>query len=275
MRLSIAAFSAATLAASVAFGAFSYTGGTYSQNFDTLAQPTAPNAVTTGIAWTNNSTLPGWYLTRQPGPGTALTAYGASNGSNNTGNLFSFGTTGNSDRALGGTGSGSSYFGTPIPASNAIAAYWGVQIKNDTGLWLVDLTVTYDLEQWRAGGATTPVAQPLISSWAVNPTDWFDAGFAVGASTNSPTFLNTGSGVGLDGNAAANRVAGITYSLSGFVTNVAPGQTFWVRFRELNDPGNDHSLSIDNFSFRANIVPEPASLGLLGVAGLALARRRR
>jgi hypothetical protein len=42
--------------------AISFNGSTYSQNFDTLAQ------TGTNITWSNDSTIPGWYLFRQPSP---------------------------------------------------------------------------------------------------------------------------------------------------------------------------------------------------------------
>ena len=46
---------------------------------------------TTGQSWLNDSTLSGWSLFRQPGPGTALTTYAGGTGSNNTGSFYSFG----------------------------------------------------------------------------------------------------------------------------------------------------------------------------------------
>ena len=79
-------------------------GQAYAQNFDSLA------ATGTGNAWTNDATLPGWTLALQPA-GAAPTTYRAGAGTDNTGSLFySFGTGTGSDRALGGVGSGGTYF---------------------------------------------------------------------------------------------------------------------------------------------------------------------
>lgn len=50
--------------------------GSYSQNFDTLTNSGTPT-------WTNDSTLTGWFLFRQPSPGTAITTYGVDNGDSN------------------------------------------------------------------------------------------------------------------------------------------------------------------------------------------------
>ena len=65
------------------------------ENFDTLA------STGTDIAWTDNSTIPGWYSTRA--------TYNSGTGSSNTGALYSFGVAGTNpvtDRALGSVASG-------------------------------------------------------------------------------------------------------------------------------------------------------------------------
>ena len=65
------------------------------ENFDTLA------STGTGIAWTDDSTIPGWWSTRP--------TYNSGTGSSNTGALYSFGVAGTNpvtDRALGSVASG-------------------------------------------------------------------------------------------------------------------------------------------------------------------------
>ncbi len=47
----------------------------------------------------------------------------------------------------------------------------------------------------------------------------------------------------------------------------------WIRFRELNDIGNDHGLAMDDFRFK--VVPEPAVGGLMLTAAVMLLLRRR
>ena len=76
-------------------GSISALGVPLTENFDTLA------STGTGITWTDNSTIPGWYSTR--------TTYNSGTGSSNTGALYSFGVGGTNpvtDRALGSVGSG-------------------------------------------------------------------------------------------------------------------------------------------------------------------------
>src|SRR4051794_25808979 len=180
----------------------SYTtpGGTYSQNFDTL--------ITSGTnqTWTNDTTLSGWLLFRQPAPGTALTTYNAGAGTSTTGSFYSFGTGTSTDRALGGLGSGGAYFGSP--ATGTIAGWITVGFTNNTGLALNSLILSYRGEQWRDGGATSPAvptAQTMVVEYGFGGSfttvaTWTPAGS--GFNFTSPVFVNTGSGASVDGNAA-------------------------------------------------------------------------
>ena len=193
-----------------------------------------------------------------------MATYNADTGSGTTGILLSYGSSGNTDRALGALGSGGTYWGNP--STGAVAGYWGVKVSNNTGLTLSSFTATYDMEQWRNGGNATQ--QPLVVEWAINPSNWFDT-FSSGASTLSP--IATTTAAALDGNASANRVQGVSFTGNASWAN---GQTLWIRFRELNDTSNDHGLSVDNFSL--SVIPEPGTLGILMAAGVvAVVRRRR
>lgn len=256
MATAIAAF------AGVASANISFTGSAYNQNFDSL---TSTNS--TGQAWSNDSTLPGWSLFRQAAPGTAITAYGGDNGASNSGQFFSYGSTGSSERAFGGLGSGGAYFGSPT--SGTVAGWLAVGIVNNTAGSLGSFTVSFDGEQWRNGGNTS--AQTMVleygfgASFTTVPT-WTAAGGAFNFS--SPTVGATAAA--LDGNAAANRVAGLGGTVS---ATWAVGQTLWLRWIENNDVGNDHGLAIDNFSFSS--VPTPGALALMGLGGLVAGRRRR
>ena len=50
--------------------------------------------------------------------------------------------------------------------------------------------------------------------------------------------------------------------------NWQPGEDLWVRWADINDAGNDHGLAIDDVTFSAEAIPEPATITM---AGLALA----
>ena len=254
VRYIIAIVGLAVCCTNSAVGQVSYTGVTYSQNFDTL--------ITSGTdqPWTNNVTLPGWHLFHQGLPSAvALTLYTASDGNVNPGSVYSYGTGVSTERALGAIGSGSSYWGNAGPGT--VAGWMAIALTNATVNTYDEFVVGYDGEQWRNAGKNphTMVLEygfgatfNAVASW-IAPGGNFDFTSPVNLSGNSA----------VDGN-----VAGLTAGRGGSITGLswAPGQTLWVRYVERNDQGDDHGLGLDNFQFTA--VPEPGSLGLLAGFGL-------
>jgi hypothetical protein len=210
-------------------------GGTYSQNFDSLASSGTANT------WTDNSTLPGWYASKTNG-GTVILTYRADPGTNNTGAIYSFGTNdanGITDRALGSVASGT-------PGNFA----YGVRFTNDTGLAQSNITVSYTGEQWRNGGNAS--AQKLAFSYLVSSAPILNSD-AVGASNwtaftaldfTTPTVGATATV--LDGNLPANEQVLTNVVLAGVV--VQAGQEIFLRWFDLNDTGNDHGIALDNLT---------------------------
>jgi len=236
---------------------------TYSQSFDSLTTSTS------STAWVNDSTLAGWSLFN--GTGAAITNYYGGTGSSTTGAFYSFGASGNSDRALGGLGSGGTYFGSP--ASGAPAGWIAVSFKNTSSVAFDSFTVGFNGEEWRNGGNTS--AQTMVLQYGFGSTfASVDSWTTPGGSFNwtSPVFSSTGAAV--NGN-----VAGLVSGVGGTVdTSWAAGQTLWVRWVENNDSGNDHGLAIDNFSFSVTTaVPEPGTTAMLlaGLAAVGFVARRR
>jgi hypothetical protein len=200
-----------------------FTSGTYSQDFNTL--------VITGSDTASNLPL-GWLMTEA---GTAANQrYTGGTGSATSGDTYSFGSTGNTERALGGLQSGSL-----IPTI-------GAKFLNNTGGNINTITFTYTGEQWRCGAtgrqdrldfqyATTAASlTDAAGNWAdVNQLDF-----------NTP---NTTGPVGLlDGNAAANRTTGITFTLTALT--IPNGSTFYIRWQDFNPSGSDDGLAIDDFT---------------------------
>lgn len=260
--LAAAALVAATLPAQAAI-TLSSASSTYAQTFDSLANSGTANA------WVNDSTLQGWSLFTAAG--NAITAYAGNDGSVNTGSFYSYGTTSTTDRALGGSASGGTYFGSP--ASGAVAGYMALALTNSSGAAFDSFTISFDGEQWRNGGnasAQTMVLQYGFGATFGGVTTWTTAGSAF----NWASPVTGTSAAAVNGN-TAGRVANVGGTVT---TNWAAGDTLWVRWVENNDTGNDHGLAIDNLSLSVSAVPEGDGLAL-ALGGLALmgtlVRRRR
>jgi hypothetical protein len=94
--------------------------GLYGQDFNSLA------TTGTSVRWTNDVTLPGWFLFRQPSTSPiAITTYAANNG-------------------IGATGTG------------ADAGWIALALTNLSGAAITSLTLSFHGEQWRNGGNTSP-----------------------------------------------------------------------------------------------------------------------
>ncbi len=225
-----------------------YNGGGYLQDFNTLT--------TSSSTWADDSTLDGWYSNRN------TLSYSASTGSATTGSLYSFGAASAVDRALGS-----------IASNSTDTILYGLRLQNNTASTYNEFTVTYDGEQWRNSGNTTN--HTLNFGYQIGSGLTIDGGGYTGVSSLDFTGpIATTSQGALDGNAAANRVAGISFTVTGI--NWAPGQELFLRWSDPNDGGSDHGLGIDNFSFLADAIPEPATaawFGLILVGGAFIRRR--
>ncbi|WP_216920735.1 ExeM/NucH family extracellular endonuclease [Synechococcus sp. CCAP 1479/9] len=234
--------------------------GLYSQSFDALA------ASGSGNAWVNDVTLPGWHLFRQPAAApVALATYTADSGSGNAGAVLSYGATGSGDRALGSLGSGGAFFGSP--ASGSVAGWFALALTNTTGAAIASLDLSFSGEQWRNGGNTA--AHTMELQWG------FGASFAQVSQWTTPgggfnwSSPLTGSTAGaVDGN-SAGRVAGVGGSLDLSASPWAADATLWLRWAEINDPGNDHGLAIDDLSLSAATPPALPEVSIQAIDAVA------
>lgn len=215
-------------------------GGTYSQNFDSLSAAGTVN-------WMNNFTLKGWYAAK--GAADAPT-YIAGAGTGTTGSIYSFGTNdanGLADRALGSVaGSSTSY------------AY-GVRLVNDTTNAQTNFIISFTGEQWRSANLVANTlafsyqisSLPLTNADAVNAQTW--------TSFSALDFIspNTNGGSAVDGNLATNRQIFTNVVLAGVV--VLPAQEIFLRWRDVDDSGSDAGIAIDDltvtFQSTANAPP--------------------
>ena len=187
-----------------------------------------------------------------------------SNGSSSNSGIYSYGTDGSADRALG------------TLASTPYTPAFGVQIVNNTGSALTSISLSGFRELWRLSSANVNTVSAayavgngtLTATNYLNPTN--NAAF-----TAIPTLDLVGTPLGFndasDGNAAANRaaVAGTV------VANIPVGGSIFFRWVDVDEAGNDAGLALDDLTVTAVAVPEPTGVCLVGFAGLGTLRRRR
>jgi hypothetical protein len=223
----------------------SYTGGTYTQDFDSMGS-------------TGTTTPIGWFVGTGTGAAVVGTTVIAGTGSGTAGGNYNFGVAGVNvvgERALGSLASSSTQRDTEV------------HFTNNMGFDITQFTIGYDGEQWRNGDLTTVAANTLTLQLSTDGLTWT----SLGSAFNFASPINSGGPSGaLDGNASANRIAGIggTFNLS---TSILAGSTFFLRWADADDSGIDDGIAIDNFTFSA--VPEPSVYMLLGVGILLCGQR--
>ncbi|MCQ4164182.1 ExeM/NucH family extracellular endonuclease [Tahibacter harae] len=214
----------------------------YTQNFNAL--PASGSS-----AWSNNTTLAGWYHARTGSGGSIV----ADTGAGNAGNLYSYGAAGANERALGSVGSGNAAVGD---------IYYGLRLRNATGSTITSLDVAYTVEQWRNSGAA---AQTATFSYLIAPavtgslTEFQSSGTAV-TSLDMTSPVSGGAAAALNGNLAANRVAR-NFTLSGI--SLPDGSEIMLRWADPDHGGADHGLAMDDLSVTPHgSGPQPLSLSI-------------
>ena len=205
--------------------------------------PLAPGALAQSISYTGSplpvetfdslastgtsAVLPnGWYLDDPDD------AYLADNGAAQSGNGYSYGTTGATERALGSIASNS----TP-------SVVYGAQLSNDTGSVLSSLDIALRVEIWRRGDATN---DRMIFAYSTDATSLATGTWVTVPALDLVSPNSAGAAGPRDGNAAGN-FAALASTLTGFT--VAPGGKLWVRWSENNASGADDGLAIDDVRF--------------------------
>ncbi len=201
----------------------------YLQDFDTLA-----------AAGSSGQTPPGW-LFLESGV-NADAAYSAGDGSNNSGDTYSYGAPGSSDRALGTLRSGS------------LVSTVGACFVNRTGRPITRFAIAYTGRQFRLGG--------------LNRRDSLDFQYRVDASsldqpgawTASPDLSFTAP---LQG-PATGAVSARSERSASLSAAVPYGSTLWIRWLDFDATGADDGLAIDDFTLTPS-----APVGL-SISGLTL-----
>lgn len=222
-----------------------YTGGTYFQNFDTLA------LIGTGNPWVNNNPAPGmlgWYSNQA--------TYDADNGSTALSGQYSEGITGSGERALGS-----------VALPGALIVY-GMDVNNATGGTLGSMTLNYTGEQWRDGSA--PSADVLQFQYSTNATSLLSGTWNSVTSLDFNSVSNVGAGP-INGNLAVNEAFP-----SGTITglNWLNGTDIWVRWLHVGNQSR-HAMAIDDVHLSAQAAPEPGTLAACGLGLICFAQMRR
>lgn len=214
----------------------SLTGGTYSQNFDTLSN-------TAGS--TTNTALPtGWQLTESGGGARDNEQYAVDTGGSNTGDTYSYGSAGSTERAFGSLRSGT------------LISIFGACFTNNTGGTISSLAIAYTGEQWRLGTAAR--ADGLGFEYSLNATSLTTGAWTSVATLNfsTPNTVTTGA---KDGNAAANRTA-LSDTIGSL--SIANGASFCIRWLDGDASGADDGLAVDDFSITPNGGPGQVALSI-------------
>jgi hypothetical protein len=232
----------------------------YSENFD---EPKLSDTAVTG-QWTGTTqaSVPGtsgWDGVRIGGSGSAMN-YSVGDGTSNSGAIYSYGSAGSTERALGALASG-----TNIGAV-------GVELQNQLAGAITQVTIDYTGEFWRSSTSTQNVLTFGYSVGAPGSTTYLASPGTAVAALNLVGPAPVASNGLLDGNLAANRASfGATFNVA-----IPVGQSLYLRWQDANDGGNDAGLAIDGIQVAA-VIPEPTSLvlGFLGLIGISLRVLRR
>lgn len=222
----------------------SLTASPYTQNFDSLGTSAINGAVSPTIGTQASlgavaaSALNGWYVAKIAGTGTDDTSILPDDGTLISGSAYNYGAAGATDRSLGLLASG----------SNAMAM--GALITNNTGGALTSLRLSMTAEFWRSSTATQntltfgygKIASAITQA---NFLSIVDPGVLPLTALNIVGPPSVSSNGALDGSAGANQVQFTNIALP---IALAPGESAFIRWRDVNDTGNDAALAIDDLT---------------------------
>jgi sugar lactone lactonase YvrE len=218
--------------------ALSYSGGTLTENFDSM-----------GLAGTN--TPAGWSVGWHNGhpPGTAGTVVRTDVVAVNSGIVapsgaiagFNCGISSGSaglDRSLGlGT------TGTSSP--NGTNRFIEVQIQNNSGQTLRAIEVTYAARQWRTSSSASGQDYTNYLQFGVNGINFVFMGsaFDFHAPVTGPANIQ------VNGSLPSNSMTNLG-GIFALPAPLPPGSHLWLRWLDVNDPATDPVMAMDDFSFR-------------------------
>lgn len=213
----------------------------YQQDFNSLDTTSA-----------NSSNLPlGWEIFESGSGAAANNEYKGNAGTSSTGDVYSYGSPGSTDRALGSI------------STSGNKAFYGATFRNNTGVEITSIAIHYRGEQWRRGSSISDTLIFRYSNTAYSIADTLSSKWTVHYNLSLTTiFPGTPTSTALNGNAAGNHID-ITDTLH---VNIPPGDSILIEWVDKDATGSDEGLAVDDLSltFITDFPPIPANIYVTG-----------
>lgn len=226
----------------------------YTQNFDSLGTTTISNVVslTIGVQASLGSvvtnSLNGWYAAKIAGS-AGITDIVADRGTGSSGAVYNYGGTNapaNADRSLGGLATGSFTPG------------FGALIKNETGQTLQGVQISFISKLWRSSTVSNSLTfgYGLVDGATFTTANFLTAAGASPLVSADVVYPAAASNVAVDGNLPANQIAFNNVTIP---QAIAPGETLFIRWQDVDGASSDAGMAIDNVSLTALADAPPAT----------------
>ena len=254
----LAAGTCAMIAASAANAAISITSmGSYTQDFAGFG---ASNSASMPTDWTTATTSFQGFTNN----GTGVTINNAAaTGSITAGGIFGWGYSSGSPAVIGN--STLAFQGSGSVTSSAVT----VSFTNNTGYNISDLSLGFDVYQWRQQVGRTSTL--ILSSTGVSGLNAYTFTSAAAATTTAGRAFNSTGPAAVPSGFAAN--GSFSQSLTGLTIANGASFSFTFTYSRGTGSGSAQGIALDNLAL--TYAPAPGAIALLGVAGLVGSRRRR
>lgn len=213
LSMAIAVLPRSATAISSCVGQLSLTGAALAVTFDGLAS--------TG---TTSTVMPNGHCSAEFNS-AANRIYRIGTGSDSTGDVYSFGASGSTDRAFG------------TFATTSLVGSVGLAFVNHSGAPISSVSISFTAEQWRAGVAAD---QALLFSYQVGVSNIEGQGWTAVPALDAPGLITNGTA--LNGNDPANQV-----SVAGnFAVSLPIDSALVVRWVDTDSSGADKGIGIDD-----------------------------